>query len=234
MLTLTVSLFLLSLTPPAVVPAQAEPIPTVSTHFLQFGEVPLGEARVLPIELGNAGDEPWMITGLEFLGGQRFDFDCVQGLAGFVVMPGEIVVRDIVFTPGGLGTRAGYFHPITEFGHPSLLSQVTGRGVAAAGIGDGQVPGANGLRLGPPTPNPAFGRLGVQVEGARPGPATLTIHDIAGRRIRTFALRLGTTGRERIDWDGRTETGEAAPAGVYLLRLESGAEVQVRTAVLLH
>ncbi len=89
--------------PLAVVPVDADPIPTASTHFLNFGEVVLGEERVLPIELGNAGDEPWIIEALEFLGGHRFDFGVVQGLAGFVVLPGEIVVRDIIFTPGGSG-----------------------------------------------------------------------------------------------------------------------------------
>jgi hypothetical protein len=54
-----------------VIPVHAAPIPTASTHFLNFGEVVIGDERVLPIELGNAGDQPW------------------------VILPGEIVVRDI-------------------------------------------------------------------------------------------------------------------------------------------
>ena len=227
-----VGLVLLALTALAV-PVAAAPIPTINTHFLQFGNVPVSVSRVLPLELGNAGDEPWVIQALEFVGGHRADFGCVQGLTGFVVMPGVIVVRDIVFTPGDLGIRAGYFHPVTEFGHPSLLSQVIGTGVAAAGIAVGGVAPAHGLELGPPTPNPALGRLGIDVHAARAGVATLAIFDVAGRRVRTFALNLGTSGSERIEWDGRTAGGDEAPAGVYLVRLESGKEVAVRTAVLL-
>jgi hypothetical protein len=230
--TASVGLVLLALTPVAI-PVAAAPIPTINTHFLQFGPVVVSQQRVLPLELGNAGDEPWVIQALEFVGGHRADFGCVQGLMGFVVLPGEIVVRDVVFTPGDLGIRAGYFHPVTEFGHPSLISQVIGTGVAAAGIADGGVAPAHGLELGPPTPNPALGRFGIDVHAAHAGAATLAIFDVAGRRVWSFALRLGTSGSERIEWDGRTASGNEAPAGVYLMRLESGSEVAVRTAVLL-
>ncbi len=110
---------------------------------------------------------------------------------------------------------------------------MTGRGVATAGIGDGAVVAVGGLRLGPPTPNPARGRLTTEIVGPPTGAATLDIYDIAGRRIRTFAIRLGTSGHGRVDWDGRGTGGGAVPAGVYLMRLTSGAEVRVRTAVLL-
>ncbi len=234
MLLSAAGLAFLSFAPPAVVvPVHAAPIPTASTHFLDFGNVVLGEHRVLPIELGNAGDEPWVIQALEFVGGHRFDFGVVQGLAGFVVMPGEIVIRDIVFTPAGEGIRAGYLHPITLPGHPSLLSQVIGRGVATAAIDNGAVVAVGGLRLGPPAPNPALGRFAVEIEGAQTRAVTLAIYDVAGRRVRTFVPPSGTSGRERIDWDGRTAAGDAAPAGVYLLRLESGAEAVVQRAVLL-
>jgi hypothetical protein len=178
------------------------------------------------------GDEPWGVDGLEFLGGQRFEFDVEQGLGGFVVLPGEVIVRDIVFAPAELGVRAAYLHTITQFPIPQTLSQVIGSGVAAAGIDGNAVADMSGLRLGPPTPNPARGRFSLEYAGAT-GATTLAIFDAAGRQVRSLTRVIEPLGRGRIDWDGRTERGELAPAGVYLVRLASGGRFAVRTAVLL-
>ena len=71
---------------------------------------------------------------------------------------------------------------------------MTGRGVATAGIGDGAVVAVGGLRLGPPTPNPARGRLTVEIEGAQTGAVTLGIYDVVGRRVRIFLFPSGTSG----------------------------------------
>jgi len=211
------------------VSAQAAAVPTVSTHFLQFGPVPVGGQRVLPIEYGNTGDEPWVVDGLEFLGGQRFEFGVEQGLGGFVVLPGEHLVRDITFAPADFGVRAAYLHAITEFGIPQQLSQVMGTGVVSTGIDDPSVPAASGLRLSAPFPNPARGQFSLEYAGAN-GAAALTIYDAAGRPVRSLASAAPAG---RFEWNGRTERGELAPAGVYLLRLASGGQLAVRTAVLL-
>ena len=54
-------------------------------------------------------------------------------------------------------------------------------------------------------------------------PVGATIVDVAGRVVR--ALRPGpVAGSGILRWDGRTERGAAA-SGVYLVRLDAGAQV---------
>jgi glucose/arabinose dehydrogenase len=71
-------------------------------------------------------------------------------------------------------------------------------------------------------PNPAHvgGGFTVHFAPARASRALLQIYDPAGRLVRTLqgAARSGA-----IRWDGRTEAGRVAPAGVYAYRLDLGA-----------
>lgn len=52
----------------------------------------------------------------------------------------------------------------------------------------------------------------------------LSVFDIAGRRLRSLYEQDVDTGRFRVSWDGRDESGEPVSAGVYILRLGSGRE----------
>jgi hypothetical protein len=50
---------------------------------------------------------------------------------------------------------------------------------------------------------------------------------VSGRLVRT-AWQAGLDGHEvAIAWDGRDDSGRRAPAGVYLVRVESGAGAAV-------
>ena len=51
----------------------------------------------------------------------------------------------------------------------------------------------------------------------------LTVHDVAGRLVRTLRLEQAGPGRAVIPWDGRTAAGQRAPSGVYFCRLKVGA-----------
>jgi len=66
-----------------------------------------------------------------------------------------------------------------------------------------------------PTPFDASVSLRVAAPGAV---RSLTIHDVSGRRIRTL-LSGPTAAGSVVTWDGRTERGDAAPAGIYFVRL---------------
>jgi hypothetical protein len=82
--------------------------------------------------------------------------------------------------------------------------------------------------------SPAVSR--AQFELTLPGgPATLTIHDITGRRVRrdTFIATAGGTGPFFVDWDGRDDDGHKAHPGMYVAHLESGGhDVAVRVPFL--
>jgi hypothetical protein len=74
----------------------------------------------------------------------------------------------------------------------------------------------SGLEIGP---NPARGLTTLRYELARDAALALTVYGAGGRLVRRFDLGLLPAGRHAIAWDGRLEGGEAAPAGVYFLRL---------------
>ena len=97
-------------------------------------------------------------------------------------------------------------------------------------------PGAAGgpaIALGIPAPNPSHGptRIGFALEQA--GVARLQILDLAGRHVRTLADGPCAAGSHAQTWDGRDDAGRAAPAGIYLARLEAGGRVAARRLVLL-
>ncbi len=56
---------------------------------------------------------------------------------------------------------------------------------------------------------------------------------MAGQVVRTLVEEAQQPGRYAVRWDGRDERGVEAGSGVYLYRLQAGAQVQVRRMVLL-
>ncbi|MBD3336640.1 MAG: hypothetical protein GF355_14100 [Candidatus Eisenbacteria bacterium] len=69
------------------------------------------------------------------------------------------------------------------------------------------------------SPNPARGRVALQLVDLPAGTYALEIFDIRGRRVRTLhSGRLA--GSSSWTWEGRHTAGEAAPSGIYFLRLD--------------
>ncbi|MFH1843385.1 MAG: glycoside hydrolase family 88 protein, partial [bacterium] len=70
-------------------------------------------------------------------------------------------------------------------------------------------------------PNPA--NPGTWIEftpPAGPGPVSLAIFDVRGRRVRTLLDRVQVSTRHGLRWDGRDDGGRRLPSGSYLCRLE--------------
>ncbi len=105
--------------------------------------------------------------------------------------------------------------------------------IATAAPGEIEIAQPRGLRI-VPNPVPAYGARLVFAAPAS-APAKLTIHDVAGRRIRTLAAPAASASNERVAfWEGRDEAGRAVAPGVYFVRLERAgqdAEVQKLTLV---
>lgn len=83
------------------------------------------------------------------------------------------------------------------------------------------------------SPNPFNPRTVVRYELDRAAPVQLTIHDAAGRRVRTLFAGEQAAGRHEAFWDGRSDAGAAAPSGVYFCRLEAGEQRQTVKLTLL-
>jgi hypothetical protein len=83
-------------------------------------------------------------------------------------------------------------------------------------------PPAGALELRAPYPNPGHGQVAVAFVLPRASARVrLGIFDLAGRRIRSLLDRPLEAGEHTIAWNGLTDSGRRAQAGVYFARLET-------------
>lgn len=62
---------------------------------------------------------------------------------------------------------------------------------------------------------------------------TLKIFNILGQEIRTLVHEKQNAGAHQIVWDGRNNAGESVSAGIYLYRLQSGANQSTKKMTLI-
>jgi hypothetical protein len=83
-------------------------------------------------------------------------------------------------------------------------------------------------------PNPFRRSTTVVFELVRPGAIRLTVYDVAGRLVRRLHERASFgAGVQRVQWDGVTESGTRARAGIYLVRMECAGRTSARHVLLL-
>jgi glucose/arabinose dehydrogenase len=76
------------------------------------------------------------------------------------------------------------------------------------------------VRFAPPTPSPARGAATLTYALARGANVRLTLYDAMGRLVRRLVPATAQpAGEYRVKWNGDTEDGRPAPAGVYVARL---------------
>ncbi|MFH1278920.1 MAG: FlgD immunoglobulin-like domain containing protein [Candidatus Eisenbacteria bacterium] len=73
-------------------------------------------------------------------------------------------------------------------------------------------------------PNPFNPSTWISYEIPRSGLASLRIYNVSGALVRTLFDRPVTAGSGSVVWDGRSDQGEPAASGTYLLLLSSGSE----------
>ena len=82
------------------------------------------------------------------------------------------------------------------------------------------------LRLYPASPNPFTGKTSIRLDvPGHAGTATLTVHDLSGRKVTTLLHGVGR-GRHHVEWDGRNARGTAVASGIYFVRLKVDDEIR--------
>jgi flagellar hook assembly protein FlgD len=76
-------------------------------------------------------------------------------------------------------------------------------------------------------PNPFAASLNINLD-TRFAQPRVRIYNLRGARIRD--LEVSTDGANCV-WDGNLESGQPAPAGIYLLRAETGKNSELRRVV---
>lgn len=70
-------------------------------------------------------------------------------------------------------------------------------------------------------PNPTSGQTAIEFRVAEPGPVTIEVFDITGRRVATLLDRQMAPGTYKVSWDGRSASGQRLASGVYLYRMKA-------------
>jgi len=107
-------------------------------------------------------------------------------------------------------------------------------GIHPQPVGIAAGPAAKALRtefhLG--QPNPTTGATTFHYQLAKDVKTSLKIYNLAGQLVRTLVDGFVPAGVHEALWDGRTENGKKAPAGVYLVRFEAGDYQAIKKAVI--
>ena len=111
---------------------------------------------------------------------------------------------------------------------------VQGRILYPTGVGepDDALVASRALLL-PNHPNPFNPVTRVAFELAEATDVTVTVHDAAGRLVRTLVTGRRGAGAHHVSWDGRDDDGRRLASGVYFCRLSSTAGEDVRKMALL-
>ena len=82
-------------------------------------------------------------------------------------------------------------------------------------------------------PNPFNPQTTIEFDLADPGSVSLTIYDLAGRKIRRWTLQNQVAGRRNVIWDGTDESGRRAASGVYFVQLQTEGFAETKRVTLL-
>jgi hypothetical protein len=108
------------------------------------------------------------------------------------------------------------------------LTPITVSVAADAGAGPSAA-----TRLEPGFPNPFNPSTRLPFVLAREEEVTIAVHDLTGRRVRTLVRGRMAPGNHETSWDGTDEAGNRLASGIYLCRMETGAESHsIRLALL--
>jgi hypothetical protein len=69
------------------------------------------------------------------------------------------------------------------------------------------------------SPNPFNPRTTISFSVPHPGPATVTVHDLRGRAVRSLWSGSAEAGRFDVVWNGRDDRGRELPSATYVIRL---------------
>ncbi len=136
-------------------------------------------------------------------------------------LPEAVIVTDLTYVPSARRIRVStHGNGVYEVEIPDVLT----------GVPVMPPPVASGLSA---APNPFSATTTLRFDLERGTAVTVEIFDVTGRTVRTLVRRADLSpGPHSVDWDGRTEEGEAAASGRYYARVSGAGEPVVRPITL--
>lgn len=151
-----------------------------------------------------------------YISGVLATSDTTRSISYEWVSPEYFVVLSVESTEGETNPN------FTEASYIQVVTAIT-TDIDDSDARDGSVP------LRALYPNPFSDQLSIDIDVAHRA-VDLAVYDVLGRRVRS--LPTSSSGAQRVTWDGRTEDGAKAAAGIYLIRLQADNQVVTRQVVL--
>lgn len=82
-------------------------------------------------------------------------------------------------------------------------------------------------------PNPFQQRTTIRFSLSERLPVTISVYDVMGRQVATLVDGSLSAGMHEVQWDGRTNQGQAMSSGLYLYRIKAGSYREVHRMTLI-
>ncbi len=83
------------------------------------------------------------------------------------------------------------------------------------------------------TPNPFNPDTAIRFSLPEDGMTRLDVFNIRGQKVRTLVNRYMNCGTHTVTWDGQDYSGTGVASGIYLYRLQSAKQTQIRKMMLM-
>jgi len=97
------------------------------------------------------------------------------------------------------------------------------------GVGDDARP--KDLWLASASPNPSRDRTNIRFGLPRDREVSVSVYDVAGRKLRQLVSGILPAGEHSVPWDYRDQSGAQVPAGLYLVKLQAENRVLTQRAI---
>ena len=183
-------------------------------------------------------------SGMSCLDGAVPSVSCtdVYGNAGGNTICGTDLGHNFSLDPFFCDAATNDFHlqsasPCAPGHHPDGPAICDGSRLGSQGVGCGTGSGVNegagvSARLLGNDPNPFSPATTIRFDLSRAGHVSLRIFDVAGRQVRLLTDRMLGAGAQHEVWNGRNDSGQLLPSGIYFARLNAGGTTQTRHMVL--
>lgn len=148
------------------------------------------------------------------------------------------------------------YHRLEDYLSIEEVETVTGTWDIVASAGDSLVTSTNGpftltidasavaveddlnalpqeFKLFPNFPNPFNPFTTINYDLPKSSPVAVTVHDVAGRKVRSLVNRKQQPGRKSVVWDATDDSGRSVSSGVYICRVATSTGTVSRKMVLL-
>ena len=152
-----------------------------------------------------------------------------------------IRIHGTVSTPDGMAVT---FAKIMFISHGDTLSQITSESYPGdyefdvpedliTAIDESNESTPRGIVLRQNYPNPFNPTTTIEYTLDKPEYVELAVFNVLGQEVRRLENGLKQPGAHRIVWDGRTDGGPSAAAGLYFYRLSAGTNMTTRKMLLI-